>query len=59
VTASSNRSKSDQDPAEWMPTDEGVWCAYIWAWVAVKTEWHLTVDEAEKAALLDYTDSSC
>jgi hypothetical protein len=59
VTASSNRSKSDQDPAEWMPTDEGVWCAYIWAWVAVKTEWHLTVDEAEKTALLDYTASSC
>jgi hypothetical protein len=54
VTASSNRSKSDQDPAEWMPVDETVWCAYIWAWVEVKTEWALSVDEAEKAALLDY-----
>jgi hypothetical protein len=42
-----------------MPTDEGVWCAYVWAWVAVKTEWHLSVDEAEKTALLDYTASSC
>lgn len=59
VTASSNRSKSDQDPADWMPTDESVWCAYIWAWVAVKTEWHLSVDEAEKTALIDYTASSC
>lgn len=59
VTASSNRSKSDQDPAEWMPTDESVWCAYVWAWVAVKTEWHLSVDEAERTALLDYTASSC
>lgn len=54
VTASSNRSKSDQDPAEWMPEDETVWCAYVWAWVEVKTEWNLTVDEAEQAALLDY-----
>lgn len=54
VTASSNRSKSDQDPAEWMPEDETVWCAYIWAWVQVKTEWRLSVDEAERAALLDY-----
>lgn len=54
VTASSNRSKSDQDPAEWMPEDESVWCAYVWAWVEVKTEWDLTVDEAEQAALLDY-----
>lgn len=54
VTASSNRSKSDQDPAEWMPEDESVWCAYVWAWVEVKKEWSLTVDEAEKAALLEY-----
>ncbi|GAA1690890.1 HNH endonuclease family protein [Glycomyces endophyticus] len=54
VTASSNRSKSDQDPAEWMPEDEGVWCAYVWAWVEVKKEWSLTVDEAERTALLDY-----
>jgi hypothetical protein len=54
VTASSNRSKSDKDPAAWMPEDETAWCAYIWAWVEVKTEWHLSVDEAEKAALLEY-----
>ncbi|SDD01948.1 HNH endonuclease family protein [Glycomyces harbinensis] len=54
VTASSNRSKSDQDPAEWMPVDETVWCAYVWAWVEVKTEWDLAVDEAEQGALLDY-----
>lgn len=54
VTASSNRSKSDQDPAEWMPEDESVWCAYVWAWVEVKTEWSLSVDETEQAALLDY-----
>ncbi|GAA2146038.1 HNH endonuclease family protein [Glycomyces algeriensis] len=59
VTASSNRSKSDQDPAEWMPEDESVWCAYIWAWVAVKTEWNLSVDAAEQTALLDYTASAC
>lgn len=58
VTAASNRSKSDQDPAEWMPTDGSVWCAYIWAWVEVKTEWNLSVDEAEQAALLDYA-SAC
>jgi hypothetical protein len=58
VTASSNRSKSDQDPAEWMPEDETVWCAYIWAWVEVKTEWSLSVDEAERAALLEYA-SGC
>lgn len=54
VTASSNRSKSDQDPAEWMPPLQDVWCAYTWAWVQVKTEWDLTVDQAERDALLAY-----
>ncbi|WP_460544851.1 HNH endonuclease family protein [Glycomyces halotolerans] len=54
VTASSNRSKSDQDPAEWMPTLEAVWCPYVWAWVEVKREWGLTVDPEERAALLGY-----
>ncbi|WP_051393468.1 HNH endonuclease family protein [Glycomyces arizonensis] len=54
VTASSNRSKSDQDPAEWMPEVEEVWCAYVWAWVQVKTDWELSVDAAEAEALLGY-----
>lgn len=54
VTASSNRSKSDQDPAEWMPPLADVECAYVWAWVQVKTEWDLTVDQAEADALLSY-----
>ncbi|WP_035699679.1 HNH endonuclease family protein [Glycomyces tenuis] len=54
VTASSNRSKSDQDPAEWMPEVREVWCVYVWAWVQVKTEWGLSVDEAEAEALLGY-----
>ncbi|WP_199044232.1 HNH endonuclease family protein [Glycomyces salinus] len=54
VTASTNRSKSDQDPAEWMPPLEEVWCEYVWAWVQVKTEWDLTVDQAEADALSEY-----
>ncbi|WP_100444350.1 HNH endonuclease family protein [Glycomyces xiaoerkulensis] len=54
VTASSNRSKSDQDPADWMPPLDQVRCGYVWAWVEVKTEWDLTVDPAEAEALLDH-----
>ncbi|WP_254185598.1 GmrSD restriction endonuclease domain-containing protein [Nocardioides panacis] len=50
VSASSNRSKSDQDPAEWMP-DLGQ-CQYVRQWVAVKIRWTLKVDAAEKRALL-------
>lgn len=49
VTASSNRSKSDRDPAEWMP-DHGR-CTYVRQWVAVKIRWSLKVNRAEKRAL--------
>lgn len=49
VTASSNRSKADRDPAEWMPARGR--CKYVRQWVAVKIRWQLTVDRAEKRAL--------
>lgn len=49
VTASSNRTKSDRDPAEWLP-DRGV-CAYAKTWVAVKFRWRLSVDPDEKRTL--------
>ena len=49
--ASSNRSKGDRDPAEWMPTMmDG--CEYVTRWVDVKAEWNLTVDPTEKDAIL-------
>ena len=52
VTAASNRSKSDQDPAEWLPSDESAVCGYVADWVAVKSRWDLTVDQAEHDALI-------
>lgn len=51
VTASSNRSKSDRDPAAWLPPNAGYTCPYLARWVAVKFRWRLTVDEAEKSAI--------
>jgi hypothetical protein len=51
VSASSNRSKSDQDPAEWMPPLKSDWCQYLKSWVGVKYRWQLTVDAAEKTAI--------
>lgn len=49
VSASSNRSKSDRDPAEWLP-ERGV-CKYAKTWVAVKFRWRLAVDTTEKSEL--------
>ena len=51
VTASSNRSKGDQDPSQWQPPNEQFWCTYAKDWVAVKAHWRLWVTEAEKDAL--------
>ena len=49
VSASSNRSKGDRDPAEWMPRLAK--CRYVQQWVAVKIRWRLKVNGAEKTAL--------
>lgn len=49
VTAGSNRSKSDQDPAEWMPAAQK--CRYIKEYVAAKVRWSLTANRAEKQFL--------
>jgi hypothetical protein len=51
VTASTNRSKSDQDPAEWLPAKDV--CTYIKNWVHVKLRWSLTVDDKELKAIKD------
>lgn len=51
VSASSNRSKSDRDPAGWMPPNRDFACDYVATWVAVKYRWNLNVDGREKSAL--------
>lgn len=51
VTAGSNRSKADQDPAQWLPPAQDARCRYVFEWVAVKTRWRLSIDEAEKDAI--------
>lgn len=51
VTAKSNRSKSDKDPAQWLPPAASAQCTYASDWVATKLRWKLTVDTKEQAAL--------
>lgn len=51
VTASSNRSKGDQDPSEWLPTRTSYRCTYVSSWIGVKYRWRLNVDSREEAAL--------
>ena len=51
VSASSNRSKGDSDPAEWTPPNQSTWCIYAREWIWVKHSYGLKVDSAEKGAL--------
>ncbi len=57
VTASSNRSKSARDPAEWWPPEDAYLCQYASDWVAVKSRWDLAVDAVEQRVLDDALDS--
>ncbi|WP_121702128.1 HNH endonuclease family protein [Streptomyces sp. E5N298] len=56
VTARSNRSKADQDPATWMPPSEANRCEYFTYWVVVKGRWRMAIDPAEQQALLALAD---
>lgn len=56
VSASSNRSKGDQTPADWRPV-EGFWCSYGLAWTSVKHTYGLTVTEEEAEALGEMLDA--
>jgi hypothetical protein len=47
VDGSSNRSKSDQGPNEWMPPREEYWCEYLKRWVVVKAKYGLTASNDE------------
>lgn len=51
VSASSNRSKSDSDPAEWLPPRKSFVCRYSLDWVLTKYRWRLSVDLQEKRVL--------
>lgn len=51
VTASSNRSKGDSDPSEWLPPRASFRCRYMTLWVATKYRWRLAIDQNEKSIL--------
>lgn len=51
VTARSNRSKSDRDPAQWLPTNSSFHCEYAFRWLAVKYRWSLSIDSQEALQL--------
>ncbi|MCX4826011.1 HNH endonuclease family protein [Streptomyces sp. NBC_01142] len=59
VTARTNRSKADQDPAEWLPPAAEGHCRYVGEWVATKLRWQLGADSAELEALKVFAEGPC
>jgi len=52
VSARSNTSKGDGDPGQWRPPNRSSWCAYATGYIATKRRYALTIDPAERAALV-------
>lgn len=56
VSASSNRSKGDQDPSTWKPPVASYDCRYARMWIRVKYEYTLALQSTEKSALQEMLD---
>jgi Protein of unknown function (DUF1524) len=59
VTDNVNASKGDDEPAEWLPPRAQARCGYAIHWVAVKYRWRLSINWAERTALLDILSGTC
>lgn len=59
VTDNVNSSKGERDPAEWVPDGPAAHCSFAIKWAVAKFRWRLSVDAAERAALLDILSGTC
>ncbi|MFI6577024.1 HNH endonuclease family protein [Nocardiopsis sp. NPDC050513] len=59
ATPSSNSSKGDDDPSEWMPPNTAVHCDYAKSWINVKYRYDLTITSAERSTLQYTLNTRC
>jgi hypothetical protein len=59
VSSSSNRSKGDKDPSNWMPQLRGYWCTYTANWISVKARWGMSMDQSEWGRLNNVLSETC
>lgn len=57
VYLSANRSKSDSDPAKWMPQYNK--CTYLKYWTHIKSFWNLSMDSTEYKYVKTFLNDSC
>jgi uncharacterized protein DUF1524 len=51
VEDNANQEKGDKGPEAWKPPNRAIWCSYAKRWISVKSDYDLTVNPQEKAAL--------
>jgi hypothetical protein len=51
VDDAANQTKGDKGPEAWKPPNRAYWCEYARRWIWIKSDWQLTINPAEKAAL--------
>ena len=59
VSSSSNRSKSDRDPSNWLPSLRGYVCTYVSNWISIKARWNLSMDQSEWSRLNNLLSGQC
>jgi hypothetical protein len=59
VSSSSNESKGDADPSNWLPPNTADVCPYIGDWIAIKARWQLTMDQSEAGRLRNLLIGQC
>lgn len=59
VSGQANQSKSDKDPADWLPPAPAAECPFLGAWIATKVRWDLAVDPRERDALVRDIAADC
>ena len=59
VTASSNQSKGDSDPSNWLPPLVADQCPYIGNWIAIKARWGLSMDQSEHDRIANLLQGQC
>ena len=59
ASSSSNRSKGEKDPSNWMPSVRAYWCTYSANWIAVKARWSMSMDQSEWGRLNNVLTNEC
>ena len=57
VEDNANQDKGDKGPEAWKPPNEAEWCDYAVRWIGIKAKYELSVNEQEKAALIEMLDT--